>query len=96
MERSGLAERTGIAMRFYQMRPLTAIKMVLREKGAQTRDSLVKELVDGGATVGRKRKDSNIRISMDKTLKNGSLQQVGDLIGLPEWGPEMFIPKDKV
>jgi hypothetical protein len=90
LDRSGIVERTGTAMRFYQMRPLMAIKMVLHEKGPQTQAQLMKELEDGGIAIGNKRGMHNPRISLEKTLRNGSLQQVGDLIGLPEWKEEKF------
>jgi len=92
LDRSGMAERTGTAMRFYQVRPIIAIKMILRQRGAQTQEALTKEMVDGGITIGKKRSVHNPRVSIEKTLKNGTLKRVGDLIGLPQWGPEMFDP----
>jgi hypothetical protein len=90
LDRSGIAERTGTAMRFYQMRPLTSIKMLLREKGPLTQYHLLKILDEGGITTGKKRGLNNPRISIEKTLKNGTLKQVGDMIGLPEWPDEKF------
>lgn len=90
LDRSGLKERTGPAMRFYQARPSSAIKIVLREKGPQTQDQLMKELSDGGIALGRKRGLHNTRIAIEKTLKTGALKKVGDLIGLPDWSDEKF------
>jgi hypothetical protein len=78
------------SMRFYQKRPLVAIKQVLSEKGPLTQATLTKELVEGGAIVGKKRAESNIRISIEKTLRTGALKQIGNLIGLPEWSDEKF------
>lgn len=95
LDRSNMEKRTGSAMRFYQVRPGIAIKMVLREKGPLTQEAIIQELVDGGNTVGKKRdgdKPHNVRLSIEKTLKTGSLVKVGDLIGLPEWPAEKFKP----
>jgi hypothetical protein len=43
-DKSGLAERTGPAMRFFNARPQTAINALLREKGPQTQEQLMAEL----------------------------------------------------
>jgi hypothetical protein len=77
-------------MKFYNVRPGTAVKLILREKGPRTQEELMTELVAGGAVVGKKRAAHNIRISIEKTLRNGTLKQVGDLIGLGEWDESMF------
>lgn len=90
IDRSSLGGRTGTEMRFYQVRPLTAIKLILRERGPQAREALMQELIGGGAIVGKKRANSNIRISIEKTLKNGTLRELNGLIGLPEWPEDMF------
>lgn len=89
-DKSGLEQRTGPAMRFYQARPQTAINTILREKGPQTREQLMAELQAGGIAFGKKRGMHNTRISIEKTLKTGALKRVGDLIGLPEWSDEKF------
>jgi hypothetical protein len=89
-DKSGLAERTGAAMRFFNARPQTAINVLLREKGPQTQGQLTAELQAGGIAVGKKRGMHNTRISIEKTLKTGALKQVGNLIGLPEWSDEKF------
>ena len=47
-------------------------------------------LIDGGSTIRKKRAEHNIRISIEKTLKNGTLKQVGNLLGLPEWPASKF------
>ncbi len=97
LERQGLGERTGTGMRFYQLRPQVAIKILLQEGGAQTRDELMEKLDAGGLNIGKKRGRNNPRIAFEKMLGTatkpgtGALKQVGDLIGLPGWGPEMFL-----
>lgn len=90
LDRSGLEKRTGSAMRFYQVRPSTAIKILLREGGPDTQEALTQKLIDGGVIEGKKRTIHNIRLSFEKVLENGTLKKVGDLIGLPQWGPEKF------
>lgn len=90
LEERDITKRTGPAMRFYRVRPLTAIKMMLRQGGPQTQVALTQQLIDGGITIGKKRAEHNIRISIEKTLRNGTLKQVGDLLGLPEWPEEKF------
>jgi hypothetical protein len=92
LDRSGLAQRTGPAMRFFQARPQTAINQLLRENGAQTQEQLMRDLEAGGIAIGRKRKMHNPRIAIEKMLKTGALKKVGDLIGLPEWSDEKFKP----
>ncbi len=98
LDRSGLAQRTGPEMRFFKARPQIAIEALLREKGPQTQEQLMKDLEAGGIALGRVRKMHNSRIGIEKMLRNGSLKKVGDLIGLPEWSEEKFkerpIPKD--
>jgi hypothetical protein len=95
LDRSGLEKRTGPAMRFYRARPSAAIKIVLREKGAQPQEDLMKELEDGGIAVGRKRGMHNTRIAIEKTLRTGALKQVNGLVGLPEWSDDMFQQKKR-
>jgi hypothetical protein len=89
-DKSGLEQRTGPAMRCYEARPSSAAKTVLRERGPQTQENLMKELQAGGIAVGEKRGMHDTRISIEKTLKTGALKQVGNLIGLPEWSDEKF------
>jgi hypothetical protein len=90
LDRSGLGERTGKPMRFYQARPSSAIKMLLHENGPKTQESLMGELESGGIAIGKKRGMHNTRIAIERTLKTGALKKVGDLIGLPEWSDEKF------
>jgi hypothetical protein len=88
-----MEKRTGVARRFYNVRPSTAIKKVLREKGALTQAEITKELIDGGNTMGKKRdanRPNNIRISFEMQMKTGALKQVGQLIGLPGWSKDKF------
>jgi hypothetical protein len=68
------------------MRPLYAIQAVLAEHGKPMHVAeLAKILLDGGITLGKKRGKYNIDVSIRLTVKNGSLIQHGDMIGLPEW-----------
>lgn len=90
LDRSGLEGRTGPAMRFFKARPQVAVNMLLREKGPQTQEELMKELEAGGIAVGMTRGMHNSRIGIEKMLRTGALKQVGDLIGLPEWSDEKF------
>jgi hypothetical protein len=91
LDRNSLAKLSGPEMRFYQMRPLDAIRMVLRESGkALAQEELINFLLEGGAATGKKRGRHNIRISIEMTLETGSLKQVNGLIGLPEWDAAMF------
>lgn len=95
IDRSGLEERTGTAMRFYRARPSNAVKSILRTKGVQTQEQLMKELEAGGIAVGKKRGMHNTRIALEKTMKTGALKKVGDMIGLPEWPDHMFAAVQK-
>lgn len=95
LDRSGLEERTGKTMRFYQARPSLAVKMILRENGPKTQESLMDELKAGGIAIGKKRGMHNTRIAIERTLKTGALKKVGDLIGLPEWSDEKFKERPK-
>jgi hypothetical protein len=90
LDRSKLLDQTGANMRFSRVRPQVAIKMVLNEKGPQTQEALMRALESGGIALGKKRGLHNSRISIEKTLRTGALQQFGDLIGLPEWSEDKF------
>lgn len=93
LDRSVLSQRTGPSMRFFKVRPQVAIDILLGEKGPQTQEQLMKDLEAGGIAVGRKRGMNNPRLGIEKLLRNGSLKQVGDLIGKPEWSDLMFDEK---
>lgn len=73
-------------LRFYQWRPLDAIREVLRENGGKmTRGELYDILVAGGLTKDRKRASHNIRISIDKNILLENLIAIGDeYVALPE------------
>jgi hypothetical protein len=91
LDRSGMAKTSGPDVRFYQQRPLDAIRVVLRESGhALSQEELTNRLLAGGAAVGKKRGKHNIRISIEMTLASGKLKQIGELLGLPEWDEAMF------
>ncbi len=82
--------------RFVAMTPRRAIRIVLSEAGrGMAQEEITKILVDGGVTKGKKRdakQPNNVRIAFERLLKNGSLKQVGNLIGLPDWGDDKFVP----
>jgi hypothetical protein len=90
LDRNGMGKRTGPEMRFYQARPQTCIVTLLRERGPQTHEQLMKDLQAGGIAIGKKRGMHNPRISIERTLKTGALKKVGNLIGMPEWPDEKF------
>ena len=81
----------GPEMRFYRMRPLDSARIVLREAGrALGQRELTDAIIAGGAIVGKKRGESNIRISIEMTLANGKLKEIGGRLGLPDWDESMF------
>jgi hypothetical protein len=90
LDKSGLVQDTGPAMRFYRARHSSAAKMILHEKGPQPQDKIMEELQAGGIAIGKKRGMHNVRIAIERTLKTGALKQVRDLIGLPQWSDEKF------
>jgi hypothetical protein len=53
-------------------------------------ENLMKQLQDGGIAIGKKRGMHNTRIAIERTLKTGALEKVGNLIGMPEWPDEKF------
>lgn len=72
-------------LKFFQWAPIDAIEQVLQEHGGRMkRDELTDILVEGGLTTGRKRKESNIRISLEKNIRSKRLKEVGDYISLPK------------
>ncbi len=94
IDQENLEGRTGLAMRFYGLRPQIAIDTMLPERDrGMTAEDLIQGYVDGGGTIGKKRdstKPNNPRIAIEKLLNTGKLKKVGKLIGLPNWGPEKF------
>jgi hypothetical protein len=74
------AEPSGPLGRFTGMRPtFRAVEIVLKEHGGRMkRADLVSELVAGGAIVGKKRKEHNLRISIDDNAELGKLILDGD------------------
>jgi hypothetical protein len=96
LDRSGIAKTVGPDVRFYQMRPLDAIRIVLRESGrALSQEDLTNILLAGGAAMGKKRGKHNIRISIEMTLQNGKLKETDGLIGLPEWEDEAMFTTNR-
>jgi ribosomal protein L29 len=82
----GLADSP--ATRFYNVRPLVAIRTVLEEHGnPMPKVDLQKILMDGGVAIGKKRAASNVEVGIRIALKVGSLTVAGkeELLGLPEW-----------
>jgi hypothetical protein len=67
--------------RFYKMRPLDAIRIVLAENGGHMdRDALEKVIKVGGISIGKKRSDANVRISFERNLANGNLVETNGQI----------------
>lgn len=85
----------GTKDRFFGVRPQIAFFDLLREKGSpMSVAELTQRYVDGGGTRGKKRDEkqpNNVRISLEKLLKNGVLQQRDGLIGLPEWDDDKYV-----
>ena len=70
--------------RFTGMRPLAAIKLLLRENGGRmTISALTEALIAGGLTAGKKRAHHNIRVSMQISAKHGSLVIDDDSVSMP-------------
>ncbi|QNI37540.1 hypothetical protein [Edaphobacter albus] len=93
-DKHALDKQSGPEVRFYQMRPLEATRQVLREAGkALSQEEITRRLVAGGATLGKKRAESNIRISIEISTgpDSNKLKKVGGLIGLPEWDDAKFV-----
>lgn len=83
----GVAEQPEDASvaRFAGVRPFDAIVRVLAEHGGRMdRDALMKVLVDGGATAGKKRGLHNLRISIDVNENLGKLIVDGNTVSLPK------------
>ena len=73
------------SMRFFDWRPLDAVRTILQENGGRMkRSDLVRVLVEGGLTHAKKRGMANIRISIDLNIENENLIQKGDYIQLPK------------
>jgi hypothetical protein len=72
--------------RFYNVRPLVAIRQVLTDRGiAVHEEELVQILLDGGIAINKKRARYNIEVSLRQTVKLGSLTRSKDgMIDLPE------------
>lgn len=69
-----IADRPHEEVRFFMMRPLKAIYILLEENGGKMkRDDLLAALKFGGIDLGRKRKGHNSRISLDLSIANGNL-----------------------
>jgi hypothetical protein len=74
--------------RFSSMRPLDAIRDVLKERSKPIpKTELRQMLLDGGITIGKKRKMFNVDVGLRLAVKGGALTTTGEeeLIGLPEW-----------
>jgi hypothetical protein len=77
--------------RYVDKRPLVAITEILQERGhGMKQEDLIQAVVDGGGALGKKRGHHNIRISIEISFRIGKLRQVGDSIGMPDWGDERF------
>jgi hypothetical protein len=91
-DRGGEEEVTGDSIsihglksnRFADVKPLfRAVNAVLQENGGKmSRTELIRELIDSGATIGKKRGIHNIRISIDTNIALGKLREKGQTIEL--------------
>jgi hypothetical protein len=73
--------QSGRGGRFIDMRPIDAIRIVLKEHGGKLgREALMERLIAGGITVGKKRSHHNIDISIELNLRIGNLAEVEGLI----------------
>ena len=78
------SENDSAESRFLGKEPIKAIRILLAESGGRmNRNRLMEALIAGGATSGKKRGVSNLRISIDLNLQNGNLLGEGDEILLP-------------
>ena len=72
-------------MRFFDSRPLDAARKILEEnRGRMGREEVIRLMVDGGLTHGKKRGMANIQISLDLNIENGNLLQKGKFLELPK------------
>lgn len=76
------------ATKYFNMRPLDAIRSVLEEHGKpMPKDELSQILLDGGIAIGKKRAEHNVNVSIKVNVRTKNLTSTGkdELIGLPEW-----------
>lgn len=80
--------------RFFDMRPLDAMREVLNEHGKpMTKGDLKKTLLDGGIAIGKARAEHNVDLSIKLNARKNDLTRSGkgkdiadsEMIGLPEW-----------
>jgi hypothetical protein len=70
--------------RFRGIAPLKAIRTLLKDNGGRmNRDAIIELLVAGGANIGKKRGNHNLRISIEVNIGNGNLIADGNDIVLP-------------
>ena len=71
-------------LRFYNWRPLDAIRQVLTENGGSLARTTVEALVlEGGVSTGKKRAHHNVRISIDTNIEIGNLIEKDGVLSLP-------------
>ena len=72
------------SMRFFDMSPIDAARVVLEEHGKKMKRSKVIELIRaGGLSVGKKRPEVNIRRSFETNIELGNLIEIGDYLDIP-------------
>ncbi len=83
--------------RFANLSPGKAVRKLLVEEGrVSSRERIVQELLDGGAAVGSKHAEQNIRRAIDVNVELGLLVETSGMIGLPEWqAPRAHSPQVK-
>ncbi len=86
----GQSDAGKAGLRFYQWRPLDAIRLILTERGRKMkRKELFDTLMAGGIAVDRVRSGANIRISIEKNVALKNLIELpDDYIDLPERAPK--------
>lgn len=69
-------------------RVINAVREVLAEHGSMREDELVRLLIEGGITVGRKRDHHNVRISLETSEKLGTITRDGGVVRLVQQGEQ--------
>ena len=84
--------------RFANLSPGKAVrKLLVEEARPSSRERIIQELVEGGAAVGSKHAEQNIRRAIEVNVELGLLVETSGMIGLPEWhaAPRLQSPNVK-
>ena len=67
--------------RFYNVKPFKAFPIILKENGGRmTEDALIKAFLDDDGGLGKSRGETNPRMSIERQIKSGKLQKIGELV----------------